>query len=122
MAVCCIRRSRPAARPTARGPSAEFVHGEPFNITDVEVAPNGMLYFTTGGRNTTGGLWRLRYKGAVPAPPDMTGVLGVVRQPQPLSSWGWAAIEKAKAAMGASFARSWSSRAQWFCRQHGPHA
>jgi putative heme-binding domain-containing protein len=88
---------------TARADRAEFVHGEPFNITDVEVGPDGMMYFTTGGRNTTGGLWRLRYKGAVPPAPDMTGILAVVRQPQPLSSWGWTAIEKVKAAMGASF-------------------
>ena len=89
---------------SARSDRAEFVHGEPFNITDVEVGPDGMLYFTTGGRNTSGGVWRLRYKGALPPPPDMTGILAVVRQPQPLSSWGWAAIEKLKASMGASFA------------------
>jgi putative heme-binding domain-containing protein len=88
---------------SARTDRAEFVHGEPFNITDVEVGPDGMLYFTTGGRNTSGGVWRLRYKGQTEAPPDMTGILAVVRQPQPLSSWGWAAIEKAKASMGASF-------------------
>jgi len=88
---------------TARADRAEFVHGEPFNITDVEVGPDGMMYFTTGGRNTTGGLWRLRYKGTGAAPPDMTGILAVVRQPQPLSSWGWTTIEKVKAAMGASF-------------------
>ena len=88
---------------TARTDRAEFVHGEPFNVTDVEVGPDGMMYFTTGGRNTTGGLWRLRYKGTVPAPPDMAGILAVVRQPQPLSSWGWAAIEKVKTAMGAGF-------------------
>ena len=88
---------------SARSDRAEFVHGEPFNITDVEVAPDGMLYFTTGGRNTSGGVWRLRYKGALPAPPDMTGILAVVRQPQPLSSWGWAAIEKVKSSLGASF-------------------
>ena len=31
------------------------------------------------------------------------GILAVVRQPQPLSSWGWDAIEKVKASMGASF-------------------
>ena len=62
-----------------------------------------MMYFTTGGRNTTGGLWRLRYTGTAPAAPDMTGILAVVRQPQPLSSWGWAAIEKVKASMGAGF-------------------
>jgi putative heme-binding domain-containing protein len=88
----------------SRTDRAEFVHGEPFNITDVEVGPDGLMYFTTGGRNTTGGLWRLRYKGNVPAPPDMTGILAVVRQPQPLSSWGWAAIERVKASMGAGFA------------------
>ena len=88
---------------SARTDRAEFVHGEPFNITDVEVGPDGMMYFTTGGRSTTGGLWRLRYTGTAPAAPDMTGILAVVRQPQPLSSWGWAAIEKAKAAMGAGF-------------------
>jgi putative heme-binding domain-containing protein len=89
---------------TARADRAEFVHGEPFNITDVEVGPDGLMYFTTGGRNTTGGLWRLRYTGTAPAAPDMTGILAVVRQPQPLSSWGWAAIEKVKATMGAGFA------------------
>jgi putative heme-binding domain-containing protein len=88
---------------SARSDRAEFVHGEPFNITDVEVGPDGMMYFTTGGRNTTGGLWRLRYKGSVPAVPDMTGILAVVRQPQPYSSWGWAAIEKVKGSMGAGF-------------------
>jgi putative heme-binding domain-containing protein len=88
---------------TARTDRAEFVHGEPFNITDVEVGPDGLMYFTTGGRNTTGGLWRLRYTGTVPPAPDMTGILAVVRQPQPLSSWGWAAIEKVKATMGAGF-------------------
>ena len=86
---------------TARADRAEFVHGEPFNITDVEVGPDGMMYFTTGGRSTTGGLWRLRYTGTVPPVPDMTGILAVARQPQPLSSWGWAAIEKVKAAIDA---------------------
>jgi putative heme-binding domain-containing protein len=88
---------------TARSDRAEFVHGEPFNITDVEVGPDGLMYFTTGGRNTTGGLWRLRYKGTVPPTPDMTGILTAVRQPQPLSSWGWTAIEKVKASMGSGF-------------------
>ncbi len=88
---------------TARSDRAEFVHGEPFNVTDVEVGPDGLMYFTTGGRNTTGGLWRLRYTGTVTPPPDVTGILAVVRQPQPLSSWGWAAIERVKSSMGASF-------------------
>jgi putative heme-binding domain-containing protein len=91
---------------SARNDRAEFVHGEPFNITDVEVGPDGLMYFTTGGRSTTGGLWRLRYVGpggTVAPAPDMSGILAVARQPQPLSSWGWAAIEKVKASLGASF-------------------
>jgi putative heme-binding domain-containing protein len=118
---------------SARSDRAEFVHGEPFNVTDVEVGPDGMLYFTTGGRSTTGGVWRLRYKGPATAPPDMTGILAVVRQPQALSSWGWAAIEKVKASMGANFgaeleklARNASasaadrSRAIYEMQRHGP--
>jgi putative heme-binding domain-containing protein len=88
---------------TARTDRAEFVHGEPFNITDIEVGPDGMIYFSTGGRNTEGAVWRLRYTGPKPATPDMTGILAVVHQPQPLSSWGWAAIERAKASMGPAF-------------------
>jgi putative heme-binding domain-containing protein len=81
----------------------ELVHGEPLNITDIEVGLDGFAYFTIGGRLTEGGIFRVRYTAPPsqksPAPkPD--GVLALVRQPQPLSSWGWAALEKAKASMG----------------------
>jgi len=86
-----------------RDDRAELIHGEPLNVTDIEVGPDGMLYFTTGGRRSAGGFWRLRYTGPVPAQPDMTGILAVVRQPQPLSSWGWAAIERVRAQMGDAF-------------------
>ncbi|HXW04474.1 MAG TPA: HEAT repeat domain-containing protein [Vicinamibacterales bacterium] len=88
---------------TARSDRAEFVHGEPLNITDLEVGSDGLIYFTTGGRNTEGGFWRVRYTGTAPTQPERTGILAVVRQPQPLSSWGWAAIEQVKASMGAAF-------------------
>ena len=82
---------------------AEFIHGEPMPITDVEVGPDGNVYFTTGGAAANGGLYKVTWTGAKPAAPDMTGVLGIVRQPQPLSSWSWAAIEKTKGMMGAAF-------------------
>jgi putative heme-binding domain-containing protein len=84
----------------------EFVHGEPLNITDVEVGPDGLIYFSIGGRGTEGGIYRVKYSGASTngSGATPTGVLAVVRQPQPLSSWGYAAIEKAKASMGAGFA------------------
>ncbi len=105
---------------TAMPGAPEFVHGEPLNITDLEVGPDGMIYFTTGGRRTEGGFWRIRYTGETPTRPDMTGILAVVHQPQPLSAWGWKAIEDAKAQMGAqSFASELervardASRDQW---------
>ena len=81
---------------------AEFVHGEPMPITDLEVGPDGNIYFTTGGNPGNGGVYKVSWAGAKPAQPDMTGILAVVRQPQPLSSWGWAAIENVKTAMGAT--------------------
>ena len=34
---------------TGRDDLAEFVHGEPMPITDLEVGPDGNIYFTTGG-------------------------------------------------------------------------
>ena len=39
----------------------EFVHGEPLNITDVEVGPDGLIYFSIGGRGTEGGIYRVKY-------------------------------------------------------------
>lgn len=86
----------------AREDLAEFVHGEPMPITDLEVGPDGNIYFTTGGNPGNGGLYKVSWSGAPPTKPDMTGILAVVRQAQPLSSWGWAAIENVKAAMGAT--------------------
>ena len=87
----------------AREDAAEFVHGEPMPITDMEVGPDGNMYLTTGGGAGQGGLYKVTWTGAKPTQPSMTGILAVVRQPQPLSSWGWASIEKVKASMGASF-------------------
>ena len=74
-------------------------------ITDLEVGPDGNVYLTTGGAAGQGGLYRVSWTGAKPAQPDMTGILAVVRQPQPLSSWGWDAIERVKATMGAAIWR-----------------
>jgi putative heme-binding domain-containing protein len=137
---------------TMRGDAAEFVSGQPLNVTDLEVGPDGMLYFCTGGWTTEGGLYRVRYTGEnddnsqppTPPPPHAgirarfgeaspelvasfdtrpaaagnsqraldraavtdrpAGVLTIVRQPQPLSSWGWAALERTKASMGDAWA------------------
>jgi putative heme-binding domain-containing protein len=90
-------------------PSVEFVYGEPLNVTDLEVGPDGLVYFTLGGRDTEGGLYRIRYQPGwwerwfgARKPPE--GVLAAARQPQPLSSWGHAALLRKKESMGEQWA------------------
>jgi hypothetical protein len=39
------------------------VFGSPLNVTDVEVGPDGNVYFSLGGRNTNGGVYRVVYTG-----------------------------------------------------------
>ncbi|MBI5772804.1 MAG: c-type cytochrome [Verrucomicrobia bacterium] len=40
-----------------------FVTGRPLNVTDIAFGPDGAMYFTTGGRQTQSGLYRVRYTG-----------------------------------------------------------
>ena len=96
--------TRKGASYVAAAARTELVHGEPLNITDVEVGPDGLVYFTTGGRGTEGGVFRITYRGPRPATAAPTPVLAVVRQPQPLSSWGHAAVAKAKVDLGDRWA------------------
>ena len=42
----------------------KFVTGQPLPVTDAVVGPDGALYFTTGGRRTQSGLYRVSYVGA----------------------------------------------------------
>ncbi|QDT58944.1 Cytochrome c [Stieleria bergensis] len=69
--------------------SEVFLQGQPLNVTDVEVGPEGNLFFCTGGRSTTGGIYRVVYKDGEPT--DLTklgtGIAEAVRQPQLESAW-----------------------------------
>jgi hypothetical protein len=49
--------------------SEPFVLGRPLNVTDLVPGPDGAFYFTTGGRGTQSGLYRVRWTG-VGAGPD----------------------------------------------------
>jgi hypothetical protein len=42
----------------------EFATGRPLNVTDLAIGPDGAMYFTTGGRQTQSGLYRIRYSPA----------------------------------------------------------
>ena len=46
-----------------RGRFEEFVTGRPLNVTGADFGPDGALYFTTGGRRTQSGLYRIRFTG-----------------------------------------------------------
>lgn len=87
---------RPAGA-TFEGKTLDFIIGEPLNVTDLDVGPDGNLYFSIGGRGTNGGLYRVRYTGERPAPASSEGILRVVDQPMPRSAWGRKAIRDAKA-------------------------
>lgn len=45
-----------------------LLRGHPLNVTDIEVAHDGSVVFTTGGRGTQGGIHRLQFTGGAPAP------------------------------------------------------
>ncbi len=67
-----------------------FVEGSPLNVTDLSVGPDGALYFSTGGRMTSGGIFRVRWKGSPPKSyTELKDNLSkIIRQPQPQSAYG----------------------------------
>jgi putative heme-binding domain-containing protein len=66
-----------------------FLEGTPLNVTDLEVGPDGALYFCTGGRGAAGALYRVAWKGKIP--PNVLnlgqGIEAIIRQPQMHASW-----------------------------------
>lgn len=64
----------------------KFCTGNPLNVTDCAVAPDGSLYFTLGGRNTQGGVYRI-VSTVKNERKDMDSV-------QPLSAWARARTQK----------------------------
>ncbi len=80
---------------TWTGAAHDFVLGEPLNVTDLDVGPDGALYFVTGGRETSGGLYRVVWtQPRDAASPDL------VRQPMPRSAWGRVALEQTRTDLG----------------------
>jgi len=88
--------------------SEVFIQGSPLNVTDLEVGPEGALYFITGGRGTSGGIYRVTWKGSVPAAVQNLGqgVSRVIRHPQLNSAWARQAIARTKEELGGQWGRS----------------
>lgn len=85
--------------------SSVFVEGNPLNVTDLAVGPNGALYFSTGGRGTEGGIYRVVWLGRVPAKitDRGTGIEAALKQPQPSSAWGRQELASIKKEVGDSW-------------------
>ena len=79
-----------------------FVEGQPLNVTDLEVGPDGAIYFITGGRDTSGGLYRISWRGTVPDGIKNLGkgMTTVIRQPQLQSAWSRQKIAAIKIELG----------------------
>ncbi len=88
--------SKPLGKPET------FVSGQPMNITDLDVAPDGNIYFCTGGRGTSGGIYRVRWTGEVPKEQIVLGegIAKAIRQPQMYSAWGRQAVAMLKRELG----------------------
>lgn len=82
--------------------SEVFLQGQPLNVTDLEVGPDGGLYFCTGGRSTAGGVYRVIYKGEIPERMKKlgSGIAAAVRQPQIESAWTRQEIASIKSELG----------------------
>ncbi len=91
--------------PDGRAQSEVFVQGQPLNVTDLTVAPDGTLYFCTGGRGTKGGIFQVRWLGKVPdsLKDPGVGVAKAIKQPQIDSAWARQSIAALKREMGASW-------------------
>ena len=87
--------------------SEVFLKGNPLNVTDIEVGPDGALYFCTGGRGTMGGVYRVVYKGDVPDRMKNigTGIARAIRQPQLRSAWARQEIASIKRELGDEWAQ-----------------
>ena len=83
--------------------SEVFVEGKPLNGTDIAVAPDGWLYFATGGRDTEGGLYRIVYLGKPPERPKLKGIAQALRQPQLHSAWGRQQVADIQQKMGETW-------------------
>ena len=82
-----------------------FLEGQPLNVSDIDVGPEGYIYFSTGGRGTQGHIYRIAYRKTAPKPAEPTGVARAVSQPQLHSAWGRQSASTLRQTMGQSWDR-----------------
>lgn len=84
------------------GKPETFLKGRPLNVCDLTVGEDGSLYFCTGGRGTSGGVYRVRWKGEIPKElmSFNSDIEKVIRHPQPGSAWARQNMAQLRIKMG----------------------
>ncbi len=84
-----------------------FLEGNPLNVTDIDVGPDGWLYFCTGGRGTRGNIYRIVWSQKVPPQQKDVGqgIVRAIRQPQSQSAWGRQALSTLRRDLGKTWDR-----------------
>jgi putative heme-binding domain-containing protein len=82
-----------------------FAAGKPLNVTGLDVGPDGGLYFCTGGRGTEGGVYRIVWRGKVPADAVALGqgIDQALHQPQLNSAFARQKIALLKQQLGKTW-------------------
>jgi putative heme-binding domain-containing protein len=83
-----------------------FVRGTPLNVTDLDVAPDGSMYFATGGRGTAGNIYRISWKGSTARNSAVTGqgIDEALNQRQLQSAWARKNLVDIRQRMGEPWA------------------
>jgi putative membrane-bound dehydrogenase-like protein len=82
-----------------------ILSGAPLNVCDIEVDRDGSIVFVTGGRNTEGGIYRLRYTAGSKRPADASTVAELLVLPQIEAAWAREIAARVKATAG----KNWES-------------
>ncbi|WP_164100946.1 DUF7133 domain-containing protein [Candidatus Laterigemmans baculatus] len=101
--ILSVRLERQGA--TFKADSEVFLQGQPLNVTDLAIAPDGSMYFCTGGRGTGGGIYRVVWDGPVPERVKNlgSGIAAAIRQPQIEAAWSRQAIAGIKSELGSEW-------------------
>jgi putative heme-binding domain-containing protein len=98
--IHAVKLERNGATYTAK--YSTFVKGRPLNVTGLDVGPDGALYFSTGGRGTDGGIYRVRWTGTVPPQAIQfgQGIEQALHQPQLHTDWARMRVAAVKRSLG----------------------